>query len=113
MSEEVVVRDKDFWALGIAFGALALSVLVLIVTIVVVLRQSSEFSNDARLAAQAHSGLCAFRNQLKQQIESSEQYLTKHPNGAPALHLSAAAIQQSIDREQETISALSNLNCSL
>lgn len=112
MSEDVVVRDKDIWTLGIAFGALTLAVLVLIVSVIALLRQSNEFAADAQLANQTHTGLCAFRHQLKQQVQTSEQYLQQHPEGAPALHLSAASIQQSIDREQATISSLSALDCS-
>ena len=112
MSEEILVRDRDFWLAGSAFVLLGVAISVLIVTVVLLLRQSGELTADARLAAQTHTGICAFRHQLQAEVKTSEQYLIKHPEGAPALHLSAASIQQGIDKEQATISSLSVLNCS-
>lgn len=102
---EVVVGSKDIWVLGMAFFMLALAVGVLIVNVVAISRQAQD-------AAETHSAVCAFKTQLVGQIRSSEQYLIKHPDGAPALHLSAASIQQSINKEQATVNSLAGLNCS-
>jgi hypothetical protein len=61
---------------------------------------------------QAHDALCVLRGSLQEQVDRSRDYLQKHPEGAPALHLSEAEIQRTISRQQETIDALDGLHCS-
>lgn len=119
MSENVVVvKARDLWIAGAALLALALSVVVLVITVVVLFRQADDHAvSQAQTAAQArvavrdNRALCALRAQLKSQVKTSTNYLTKHPDGAPALQLSATSIQQGINKEQATVNALSTIAC--
>lgn len=103
-SGDVVVSDRDFWVMGVAFVMLMISVGVVIVNLFIL-------TSQARKADQTYAAACSYLNTLKDQAKTSEQYLQKHPDGAPALGITAAQLQQSIDKEQAAISSLSGLNC--
>lgn len=53
--------------------------------------------------------LCALRADLQARVNSSTDFLAKHPHGVSGI--SAATIQASIDNELRTIHALSPLVC--
>lgn len=133
MSDEVIVKDRDVWLMGSAFAMLALAVGVLLVSVFLVTRQGQDVAQtqvglaqqqatlrrqqvtlrrQAREAIETHRAACTFRNNLKSQERSSEHYLALHPNGAPALGISAAQIRSSIAKQDAAVKSLSGLHCS-
>lgn len=101
---DVQVNENDITLLVISFLALAVTIGLLVFNIIFL-------SSQAHRADLVFQGVCQFRQNLQQQVLDSEHYLVVHPNGAPALGLSAASIQQSIDREKLTVDSLAPLNC--
>jgi hypothetical protein len=106
--EVVLLRKRDvnlFIGLLVAgFALLALTLILLVVSLVALRGQAQD-------AAETHAAACSYRENLKQQRDASEKYLRENPNGAPALHISAASIQQTIDRQQAAVISLSGLHC--
>lgn len=102
---EVEVNDRDVTLLILSFFGLIVTVGLLVFNVVFLVGQ-------AHKGDQVYGAVCLFKENLQQQIFDSEHYLATHPNGAPSLGLSAASIQQSIDREKVSVDALSSLNCS-
>lgn len=75
-------------------------------------------NNSRGIAARAHEGviahdaLCAFQEGLQQDIinnrrkrDDQKEYLRMHPNGAPAIGVSASDIRTAIATTQSTIDA--------
>lgn len=62
-------------------------------------------------ANQAHQALCTIRSAYEQSEQSSIKYLKKHPNGAPALGISAKQIEQSIKKAKTEVAQLKGLSC--
>lgn len=56
-----------------------------------------------------YSSNCAFREDLKNRLRLSKQFLIDHPEGIPGL--SNESINQSINGQERTIKALSTLIC--
>src|SRR4051812_46787996 len=105
MSDEVVkVDSRDITLVVLAFLGLAAASVLLVVNIVFLTRQ-------ARDAAEKHRGACSYRANLQQQAVSTEKYLAKHPDGVPALGISAAQLRATIERLQAGAGALSGLHC--
>jgi len=103
-SNETVVTDRDFWVMGAAFLMLALAVGGLIANLVVL-------SSQAHKADLTYTAACSYYHNLQLQLASSTRYLRAHPDGAPALGISAQQIQQSINREQAAVDSLASLDC--
>lgn len=58
---------------------------------------------------QSTEALCALRGDLERRVSTSEEFLREHPNGIAGI--SARDIQDGIDNQQRTITALSGLSC--
>lgn len=72
----------------------------------------NEAHRRAEIAAVANStnhALCVLRGDLEQRVADSVQFLAQNPEGLPGIP--PATIQQSIDNQQRTIDALSDLRC--
>jgi hypothetical protein len=101
---EVVVEKRDISLLVLTFIVLALAVSMNVVNLIIL-------SSNSEKAAKTYAAVCTYRGELTQQVKASELYLQSHPNGAPVLGISAAQIQQSIDREKAAVESLSDLHC--
>jgi len=103
-SDDVQITERDLKLTVMAFIMMALAMAMVVFNLVWLTRQ-------AREASVTYHAVCLYKMELIHQVKSSEQYLRAHPDGAPDLGITAAAIQQTIDREQSVITALSDLNC--
>jgi len=68
---------------------------------------SSKVADNQRENTQA---LCAFRNDLRERINSAEKFLRQHPQGA--FGISADTIEMGVQDELSTIQALAVVRCS-
>lgn len=103
-TNEVKVDDRDITLVVIAFIALACSIGLLVFSLI-------ELSGNAVLAQETHRAACSYRENLREQARASTKYLEQHPNGVPALGISAAQIRQGIGRQQRAVYSLSDLHC--
>ena len=53
--------------------------------------------------------LCAYREDLRNRVDSGYKFLATHPHGIPGIPL--GTIQLSLQNEQHTLTALSPLKC--
>jgi len=125
-TNEVVVDDRDVTLVVIAFLALIATVGVLAVCLILIVGQShairdqavrledqqQQLQVQAKQSEQDHKANCSYLANLKQQERSGRKYLKQHPDGAPALGISAAQIRASVHREEAAVKSLSDLNCS-
>lgn len=93
----MVSKSTNQLATVTAFIALAVSLTTGLTTFVI-----ADRSKDA---------LCNLRANVSARVVSSETYLKNHPNGAPALGLTAKEIRASIKRDRTTVNALGGLHC--
>jgi hypothetical protein len=76
------------------------------------LRNEGVLAKKAALAAkQATQALCLEKKNYLDQYHSTQKYLSQHPNGVPALGLSAAYLRQAAHKELAAAKALNNVNC--
>lgn len=101
---EVVVNDRDFWVLGASLGMLALALGVLFVCVFLLLGRAQD-------AAETHNAVCVYRSNLLEQAHETQKYLLEHPDGAPALGITAAQLQQTLERQRAAAESLAGLNC--
>lgn len=113
MTEEKiqVIEKRDVGLIVAALVMLALSAVLQVTSTVLVVRDAREVAHQARTAAETHHGVCLYRANLEDQIGTSTRYLIAHPNGAPALGLSRAFIQNGIDKQRAAVESLSDLHC--
>lgn len=60
-------------------------------------------------ARRTHAALCSLREDVQARIDQSEDYLAKHPHGAPGIP--AGAIRQGLVNSRRTATALAGLDC--
>ncbi len=60
---------------------------------------------------EAHDALCVFRNDLEERIGRTRAYLARHPEGFPALGITAGELANQLMNQQKTIDALKQLKC--
>lgn len=112
MSEtEIVVSDREFWALGAAFLAVAMAVGLLVIVLIVLAGNQKDLERQARIAVATEHAVCVYRANLIEQARETQHYLLQHPQGAPALGLSAAQLQQTLERQRAAAASLSELQC--
>lgn len=58
---------------------------------------------------QTNGSLCALRENLKQRVLTSQNFLDDNPNGIPGIPV--GVIEKSINDQQETIDVLAGLEC--
>jgi hypothetical protein len=58
-----------------------------------------------------HDALCNLRGDRIEEVAASRAFLDKHPEGLPQAGISAAVIQQGIERSQTTVDSLAPLGC--
>jgi hypothetical protein len=102
--DTVDVERRDVSLIVLAFIILAIAMGVNVVDLVVL-------RNQAAQASSTHAAVCTYRRDLAQQVASSRAFLKTHPNGLPALGVSAGQIRQSIDRQASAVQSLSDLHC--
>jgi hypothetical protein len=85
--------------------------------------QNDEAANEAIVAIQelavetnaeadkTHDALCVYVTGLYEQVEASEDFLKRYPNGIQGI--SEADIQAGIDRQQKAIDSLAGLECKI
>lgn len=79
---------------------------------VYVARESGENASELRqVATETHGALCTLRADVAQEQAGAIRFLKQNPEGAPALDLSAADIQRSINDRNDTLEALGGLKC--
>jgi hypothetical protein len=61
------------------------------------------------IATTNQQALCAFQDDVRSRVASSEQFLEEHPNGIPGI--SPATIRTNLRAQRQTVDALSVLNC--
>lgn len=113
MSEEKirVVKDIDVWLIVGTLCVLGLALCLQVVNLVSLGRNTGQLRADAKIAIETRDAACQFRQNLVDQVKESTHYLELHPEGAPALHVSAASIRQTIARQQASVAALAELQC--
>lgn len=99
---KVAARDVFLVSLALCINFVTLAVLIV---------GGFLFIPLIREGASTHKGVCLYRDGLQEQITDSMKYLADHPNGAPALGITASQIQAQIARQQAAVDALSILNC--
>lgn len=62
-----------------------------------------------RLSARTNAALCALRQDLKDRVHNSEEFLAQHPRGIPGIP--AGTIRNSLEGQRRTINALAVLRC--
>lgn len=63
-------------------------------------------------ASQATQALCLLRGNYRDQYKATVKYLLDHPTGAPALGITAKALQNAAAKELAAANALNNVKCS-
>lgn len=61
---------------------------------------------------QAHRALCNEKSQYALNIKATRAYLREHPDGAPALHITARQLQNNITNNEKYLTALRDIKCS-
>lgn len=89
-------------------GHFVLPYLTALLTLLVVLsliqiKQTRDYS------AETQDALCALRLDLERRVEASREFLDDHPDGF--LGYSASAIRVSLEGQERTVAALSDLSC--
>lgn len=85
------------------------------IAVVLAITVSDHFSHRGELerlageGAEAHAAICVFRADLEQRVRSGRDFLADHPAGFAGIP--AATLRASLANEQQTVSALSGLNC--
>ena len=97
-------KDRDLTLVVLALITTVFTMGLLIFNIVFLAQQAKE-------ASATFHAVCAYRTELVLQVQSSEQYLRLHPDGAPSLGITSGQIQQTIDRQQDVVTSLTDLNC--
>lgn len=82
--------------------ALVLAASSTLLSVLLYERQSTESTRTT-------NALCTFRGDLSQRVESSKEFLSKHPKGIPGVPVQT--ILDSLANQQRTIDALSGLSC--
>jgi len=62
-----------------------------------------------QVAVSTNHALCVLRQDLQTRIDSAKEFLVDHPEGFQGV--SPAVLQQSIHNQEQTIEALSDLDC--
>ncbi len=70
------------------------------------IRENRHLAHEGVVSKQA---LCSFKVDLAARVDSSEQFLKTHPDGA--FGISVATIRNSIRNQQATVDSLSILHC--
>ena len=100
------------WATILMIVALAIVVPINFVQLNHTVRHENELARKAALASsQATQALCLLRQNYMDQYRATVQYLRQHPEGAPALGVSAASLQQAANKELKQAKALKNVHC--
>lgn len=100
------------WATVLMIVALAIVVPINFVQLSHNLQHENELARKAAVASsQATQALCLLRHNYMDQYKTTVQYLEQHPNGAPALGLSAASLQQAANKELKQAKTLKNVHC--
>jgi len=68
---------------------------------------------DSVAAQEAHRALCLERKNFLDQYHATLAYLKAHPEGAPALGLSAASLRQTAAKQLAAALALKGLDCAV
>ena len=63
------------------------------------------------VAVETHTALCTLHDDLEQRLESTLEYLDKHPGHEPIPGITRATLRTSVRNQRATLDALSNLNC--
>lgn len=61
---------------------------------------------------EAHRALCALRSGYVEQAQNTRKYLNKHPDGAPALGITAGQLEQQITSLHKRADSLRVADCS-
>lgn len=72
-------------------------------------QQNQYLASQAEASTRTERALCILRADLEQRVKSTQQFLEDHPDGIPGI--SAATLQQSIENQQRTVTALQLLEC--
>lgn len=100
------------WATILMIVAMSIIVPINFVQLSHNLHHENELARKAAVASsQATQALCLLRRNYMDQYRATVQYLRQHPEGAPALGLSAASLQQAADKELKQAHALKNVVC--
>jgi hypothetical protein len=67
------------------------------------------YERQSRDSDRTTNALCTLREDLSQRVDSSKDFLSKHPKGIPGVPVQT--ILDSIANQQRTIDALSTLSC--
>lgn len=101
---DVKVDEKDLTILGIAAAFMLANLTMLIVVVVLLVGQ-------AHKADIVFNAECTYKHNLQQQVIDTETYLANHPNGAPALGLSAGYLNARLQSLKIAVDSLSALHC--
>lgn len=101
---DVKIDDRDLTILGIAAAFMILNLGMLITVVVLLVGQ-------AHKADIVYNAECTYKNSLEQQVIDTEKYLALHPNGAPALGLSAGYLNARLQSQKVAVDSLAALRC--
>lgn len=104
-AEKVRALFKEWWK---PFAIVLLAALLLFANA----RENAQ--TQARLsevATETHSALCVFKQSIEDRIQTTEDYLKKHPGPEPIPGITRGDLRRSLDAQRQTLEALSILDC--
>lgn len=63
------------------------------------------------VAVETHNALCTFTNDLQHRLDTTREFLQKHPGREPIPGISRADFRRSIQNQKATLDALAVLDC--
>ncbi len=82
---------------------------VAVVAVCLVVAGIAVFAYTGTKAVEA--GVCNLRGDLEKRVETSEDFLVKHPETIRQLGFTKAQVQKEIDNQRRTLDALEVVNC--
>ncbi len=73
--------------------------------------QAAVLQRQYETAAETHAVLCAYKKNVVSQRDGTARYLRMHPEGFPALGITAAQLKSQLDRQNAAVKSLSGLDC--
>lgn len=95
-----------FW---VAVMTVVMAVVLTVLIVYVAVSGADQRAEIKKVTTTTTKALCTLRHDFEVRVEQSRQFLKDHPNGFAGIP--PQVIEQSIDQQQATIDALSDLNC--
>jgi predicted negative regulator of RcsB-dependent stress response len=106
-----IARDLQHWLKLLVALTVCLYLIVIALVVWDIYNSSQKRHAIAQNQLKITSALCAVKSDLQQRIAGSESFLKSHPQGIPALGVSAASLRLTIEGQTATLKALAPVTC--